>query len=702
MRPAGGSTMPIDLFLVLVVAFLLLAPGSAASAGEDARPRGFTADAQTVFLLKVDEKSKTFVDATGRYQPVVAGGEVADDATWGACLRLGSGEQNAITIKDDGGIRFEEGMTLDAWVCFDEPLPAKRASLALKVGSFSWDLANAKLNTAWMVFPSEEVVTTAPQQFKYFPVGGDTINGLMNVPLKKWTRLTMAYDEPIGAVTTQIDGMTDRTRFRYRGPQRLQSDGRSPLTLLQGIKNVRVGALHVKTGRPRLSPPTLEVYANALPWQDKVMLTLDHIDPDLPLPVDVALIWEKPSGSAETLRTFQLDSHSRQDILLDTPTWKNSLHTVTVKATAAGRPVLSKSLRVANVKPDGQVKLHEDHTLSREGKPIFPLLMYHAMPEHFEEMAELGINIVLNDFCLNRANPGDRVGYARDLAQTLDAAAKHHLGMIVSANAPFGKLFTIPVAKDHPALLAWYGDDEPWGDISRLHESYNAIKMLAPDPPILIVQNNYSRLQDTAPACDIIATDPYPVPNVSLRAVADATHAARRAVADRKPVWTVLPQYGGKVPTREELRCMAWIAIASGANGLGFFTWDERIRDPHAGVLKGWFTPDHPEAIEDLRAVLKELRDHDGVLLAPAAAHQPVLKPGNPALHARVNEAAGQRWLILANDSRGDQKARLSLPGLRNGETKSLLAGSDVLVFVDGGADVQVAPLGVAVYPLTP
>ena len=90
---------------------------------------------------------------------------------------------------------------------------------------------------------------------------------------------------------------------------------------------------------------------------------------------------------------------------------------------AAGRPVLSKSLRVANVKPDGQVKLHGDHTLSREGKPIFPLLMYHAMPEHFEEMAELGINIVLNDFCLNRANPGDRVGYARDLAQTLDAAS---------------------------------------------------------------------------------------------------------------------------------------------------------------------------------------------------------------------------------------------------------------------------------------
>ena len=267
---------------------------------------------------------------------------------------------------------------------------------------------------------------------------------------------------------------------------------------------------------------------------------------------------------------------------------------------------------------------------------------------------------------------------------------------------PLANLHTLAAAKDHPATLLWYGDDEPWGDITRLHESYNTIKLLDPHLPVLIVQNNYSRLQDTAPAADILATDPYPVPNVSLRAVADATQSATRAVAGRKPVWTVLPQYGGKVPTREELRCMAWVAIASGANGLGFFAWDERARDPQTGALKGWFTPEHPEQIEDLRAVLEELRSLEPVLLAPPAAQKPTMQPANPALHALIKEADGKRWLILANDSRRAEAAELLLPGDGKGAVKSLIGGVPELMIRDGNAAIQVPPLGVAVYQLTP
>ena len=41
---------------------------------------------------------------------------------------------------------------------------------------------------------------------------------------------------------------------------------------------------------------------------------------------------------------------------------------------------------------------------------------------------------------------------------------------------------------------------------------------------------------------------------VPRKAVADATTSAVRAVSGRKPVWTILAQYAGKVPTREELR----------------------------------------------------------------------------------------------------------------------------------------------------
>jgi len=656
----------------------------------------------TVCLLQADASTGSLKDTTGRLAPAVTGGTFMDDPAWGPCLRFGGDDRNGITLKDDGKLNFEGGVRIDAWVHFEEPPPQKGTAFAMKVGSFFWDIAKEKLNTAWMVFPSEPVLTLTPQQFKYYPVGGDMINGLMNVPLKKWVRLTVAYDEALGVVSTSIDGMTDRLRYRYRGPQRLQCDGKSPITLLQGFKNFRLGALRINTGRPQTGAPPMEVYANALPYKDQVMLTIDHIDPSLPLPVEFVVIWEKASGSADTVSTFSLKSHTRTDVFIDAPTWKNSLHTIMVNATAAGQAVLSRNFRVANVKPAGGTMIHADHTLSKDGKPFFPLLMYHAVPEEFPMLKELGFNIVFNDFNLNREVPNNPAEYSALLNRSLDAAQKSGLHFITATNSTFNKLYTIPVAKAHPAMLLWYGADEPWGDLTRLAESYNTIKMLEPNLPVLIVQNNYSRLQDTAPGADILATDPYPVPNVSLRAVVDATESCIKAVSGQKPVWTIIPQYLTKVPTREELRCMAWLAVASGANGLGFFDWDERTKDPKTGELKGWHTKEHPEQVEDLRVVLGELRAFEHVLLMPKAASQPVFTPRNLALHAMVKESGSRRFLIIANDSRYPEEGVLAFSGIMNGIAKSVgpWEARSSLEIRNGKVQVKIPALGVAMFEL--
>ncbi len=670
----------------------------ARSAGPDV-----AVDAATAFLLQPDAGKSALIDRAGRFTPALAGGTIADDARFGSCVKFGDTDKNGITVKDDGKLAFAGGLTLDAWIYLEEPLPAKGASLALKVGSFSWDLAGGKLNTAWLVFPSEEIFTTAPGQFKYFPVGGDTINGLMNVPIKKWVHLTLAYDEALGAVSTRIDGMIDRHRYRYRGSQPLQCDGRSAITLLNGFKNCRVASIQLRTGRPRLAGPSLEAYASPLPFQDKLLVTFDHIDPDLPLPIEATLIWEKPSGAASTLLNLTLDSHVRKDLLLDLPSWKNSLHTLTVNATAAGRSVFSKNFRIANVKPAGPISIGPDRVLAREGKKLFPLMVYHAMPDDFPLMAELGFNVLFNDFNINQHAPNDPAGYDKLLAQTLDAAQKSNLLMLAAANSTYNRLHTIPIAKAHPAMLGWYGADEPWGDLTRLAESYNTIKMLEPHLPVVIIQNNYSRLQDTAPGADIIGTDPYPIPNVSLRAVADATRAAVRAVGGHKPVWTILPQYLTKVPTREELRCMSWIAIINGADGLGYFDFDERTVDAKTKALKGWYTKEHPEQVENLRAVLKELRAFEAVLLSPAAAAQPALTPANPALHILVKESAGKRWLLVASDSRRAEETMLNFKDAADGSARNLsdAANGEILPIKNGAMLLKLPPLGVAIYELT-
>lgn len=683
---------------IALLTTLLLAPLAALHAADMAGH--IEPDTNTVFLLRAEAARNMFTDRTGRFSPVVAGGMIIKDDLLGACLKLGDGDKNGITVKDDGKISFAGGVTLDAWIYLEEPPPVKGTSFALKVGSFSWDIVKGKLNTAWLVFPSEEIFCTTPKQFKYFPVGGDMINGLMHVPLKKWVRLTVAYDEALGAVTTRIDGMSDRQRYRYRGPERLQCDGRSAFTLLQGFKNCRVGALRLNTGRPHLVAPSLEVYVNQLPFQDRMLLTFDHIDSDLPLPIEITIVWEKASGEAATLQTFTLDSHAKKDLPLDLPTWKNSLHTIMVNATAAGRAVFAKNFRIASVKPTGPIMIGDDRTLAKDGKKFFPFMVYHSMPEDFPLLAELGFNVLLNNFNLRQHAGQDVPAYSTLLTQSLDAAQKNNLLLWVVANSDYNSLFAIPVAKAHPAALGWYGADEPWGDLTRLTESYNTIKMLEPNLPVLIVQNNYSRLQETAMGADIIGVDPYPIPNVSLRMVVDATRAAIRAVSGRKPVWTILPQYETKIPTRDELRCMSWLAIISGADGVGFFDWDERLKNPQTGALKGWYTKEHPEQVENLRVVLKELRALEHVLLAPRASSQPTLQPANLALHFAVKKTNGKRYLLIASDSRRAEEATLNLEGATDGEARCLADGhsNTNLHIHNGELLIKLPPLGAAVY----
>jgi len=264
----------------------------------------------------------------------------------------------------------------------------------------------------------------------------------------------MAYDEGLGAVTTRIDGMTDRQRYRYRGPERLQCDGRGVLTLFQGFRQCRVGAVRLNTGRPHLAPPGLEAYVTPLPYQGRMMVTLDHLDPELPLPIEVTLVGEKASGEASTLERIALESREKKVVLLDLPTWKNSLHTITVNATATGRAVYSRNFRIADVQPAGGIRIEDDHTLSQHGKKFFPLMVYHAMPGDFPLLAELGFNVLLNDFNLRQHAGRDTAVYSTLLRESLDAAEKNHLLLWVTANRDFNTLFTIPWRRIIPRCSA--------------------------------------------------------------------------------------------------------------------------------------------------------------------------------------------------------------------------------------------------------
>jgi hypothetical protein len=255
-------------------------------------------------------------------------------------------------------------------------------------------------------------------------------------------------------------------------------------------------------------------------------------------------------------------------------------------------------------------------------------------------------------------------------------------------------------ALDQPALALWYIADEPWVTLHKLIVSYNAAKALDPDVPTLIVQNNLTRMSESAEGTDIIGCDPYPIPRVSLRAVSYATDATVRAVAGIKPVWTVVCQYkyahDDKRPSLQELRCMFRLAIISGANGLGVYAWDDRAKDG-----TGWYTKNDPEAVNILRQAVGELVRLNDILVIPNAPRKLSISPANPALHAAVKEADGKMYLFVANDARQAQEGALRIDGLTQAQATPL-DGANPLTFAAGQATLKLPPLGVGLYEIKP
>ncbi len=162
-------------------------------------------------------------------------------------------------------------------------------------------------------------------------------------------------------------------------------------------------------------------------------------------------------------------------------------------------------------------------------------------------------------------------------------------------------------------------------------------------------------------------------------------------------MWTVIPQYGSKRPTEQELRCMAYLAIASGAQGLGIYAWDDR----NAKTKVGWYTADHPEDLKILSTVMGELNKLQNVLIIPNSLRALTLTPQNPALHVALKEAGNESFLFVVNDSRAAETATLSIAGLQSADGVDMQDASNKISIRGGKVLLQLLPLGVRLYRLS-
>ncbi len=252
-----------------------------------------------------------------------------------------------------------------------------------------------------------------------------------------------------------------------------------------------------------------------------------------------------------------------------------------------------------------------------------------------------GIKVILHPAALTTAID-EAIGYAslhettiRDTIRSLKASVGHY-----------------------DALLGYYIKDEPWPEQADNVRIVNRMLTLEdPEHPgfcAFAKSGHLAHLMDTIDPA-VCFFDYYPLsiyaevnPNSLREYVASVDEAARLAAANRVPFWMIVQGCGItrnlRVPTPEELRCMAFLALAHGAKGIFYFMYQT------SGVVKGLLTLDNaPTARMEAAARLnKEIRQLEPILLDLTRVENQASVTGSHVVQTLV-DSSGNLYVFLVN-----------------------------------------------------
>ena len=254
--------------------------------------------------------------------------------------------------------------------------------------------------------------------------------------------------------------------------------------------------------------------------------------------------------------------------------------------------------------------------------------------------------------------------------------------------------------RDHPALLAWYLNDElPVEYMERLNAHQQWLEELDPNHPTWVVLWQVGEVRQYARSFDAIGTDPYPIPEESARRAGTWARMTVEAVCDRRPVWMV-PQVfdwacyreteeakrGLRPPTLAEMRSMTWQCIAEGARGLVYYSFFDIKRDTVVPFDVQWPL---------VKQVAAEVRDLIPVILSVEPV--PAISVEERAwLHWTTRRLGATVYLIAVNDEGYAHHVVFRLPAVP--AHLRLRGGDEVTPPADGRLRVQLEPHGVAIY----
>ncbi len=252
--------------------------------------------------------------------------------------------------------------------------------------------------------------------------------------------------------------------------------------------------------------------------------------------------------------------------------------------------------------------------------------------------------------------------------------------------------------KNHPALLAWYLNDElPLTMLPRLAARRDLMEKLDPGHPGWSVLYQYKSIREYMPSFDVVGTDPYPIPSKPAAMATEWTKKTVRGTLGCKPVWQVpqafnwaayrkTPEEKAKcrAPTEAELRSMCWQCIANGANGLVMYSFFDLEKRPNGEEFERRWA-ECCRVGEEIRAQFPVLlsAEGDGRLIVTGVSH---MKPDDDwkgpkhPVSARGWVKDGAEYVLVVNGYEKELHVTVGLAGLGRTAAESVFGPEPKLV----------------------
>lgn len=354
-------------------------------------------------------------------------------------------------------------------------------------------------------------------------------------------------------------------------------------------------------------------------------------------------------------------------------------HTVTVSVPNPGlktKEVREITFTKLEKFPERKSFIDSQRRLIVDGKPFFPLGLYFGGVTHQDVL-----NLADSPFnCIMPYHPISR--------EALDDLYAHGISVIYSVKDLYeglqcqsdeeGREKTIKrinELKDHPAIIAWYINDElPISMLEQLSGHRDLCEELDPGRPTWVVLYQVEQIRDYLPTFDVIGTDPYPITGKPASTAYKWAKMTCDGGFGLRPCWQV-PQLfnwgnyrkndkNARTPTYDEIRAMTWMNLAGGATGIIGYSYFDMERNfsnenPTPEAKKASF--DRSWAV--IKKVGAEIKKYESVFISGETATPIQFNEGSDAeIVSRTYALDGAIWLLTVNSDTEAKTAEFTVP----------------------------------------